>query len=106
MWNDVWMSRPDLPPGYGGWQIIDATPQETSDKVFRCGPASVAAVKKGWFQGFSETYLMYVWLQVKWVFFTILHLCFLKSMLILFTLKKMKSRIGVLAVYQLINTSK
>ncbi|ERL94345.1 hemocyte protein-glutamine gamma-glutamyltransferase [Dendroctonus ponderosae] len=47
VWNDVWMSRPDLPQGYGGWQIIDATPQETSDKVFRCGPASVAAVKKG-----------------------------------------------------------
>ncbi|XP_066149834.1 hemocyte protein-glutamine gamma-glutamyltransferase-like isoform X2 [Euwallacea fornicatus] len=47
VWNDVWLTRPDLPPGYGGWQIIDATPQETSDKVFRCGPSSVAAVKKG-----------------------------------------------------------
>ncbi|CAG9771687.1 unnamed protein product [Ceutorhynchus assimilis] len=47
VWNDVWMSRPDLPQGYGGWQVIDATPQETSDKVYRCGPASVAAVKKG-----------------------------------------------------------
>ena len=31
MWNDCWMARPDLPPGYGGWQAIDATPQETSD---------------------------------------------------------------------------
>ena len=31
VWNDVWMSRPDLPPGYGGWQAIDATPQEASD---------------------------------------------------------------------------
>lgn len=41
------MTRPDLPPGYGGWQIIDATPQETSDKIMRCGPASVAAIKKG-----------------------------------------------------------
>nr|XP_023022029.1 hemocyte protein-glutamine gamma-glutamyltransferase-like isoform X1 [Leptinotarsa decemlineata]XP_023022031.1 hemocyte protein-glutamine gamma-glutamyltransferase-like isoform X1 [Leptinotarsa decemlineata] len=47
VWNDVWMTRPDLPVGYGGWQIIDATPQEQSDKVMRCGPASVAAVKKG-----------------------------------------------------------
>ncbi|XP_018576112.1 hemocyte protein-glutamine gamma-glutamyltransferase isoform X2 [Anoplophora glabripennis] len=47
VWNDVWMTRPDLPPGYGGWQIIDATPQEESDKVMRCGPASVAAVKRG-----------------------------------------------------------
>ncbi|KAJ8975426.1 hypothetical protein NQ317_018935 [Molorchus minor] len=47
VWNDVWMTRPDLPPGYGGWQIIDATPQEQSERVMRCGPASVAAVKKG-----------------------------------------------------------
>lgn len=30
MWNDVWMARNDLPPGYGGWQAIDATPQEKS----------------------------------------------------------------------------
>ncbi|XP_050294065.1 hemocyte protein-glutamine gamma-glutamyltransferase-like [Anthonomus grandis grandis] len=47
VWNDVWMARPDLPPGYGGWQVIDATPQETSDRVYRCGPASVSAIKKG-----------------------------------------------------------
>lgn len=47
MWNDVWMARPDLPPGYGGWQIIDATPQEKSDNTFRCGPAPVEAVRKG-----------------------------------------------------------
>jgi len=25
------MARPDLPAGFGGWQAIDATPQETSD---------------------------------------------------------------------------
>ena len=31
VWNDVWMARPDLPKGYDGWQIIDATPQEKSD---------------------------------------------------------------------------
>ena len=31
VWNDVWMARPDLPEGYDGWQIIDATPQESSD---------------------------------------------------------------------------
>lgn len=31
VWNDVWMARPDLPSGYGGWQAIDATPQEESD---------------------------------------------------------------------------
>lgn len=26
VWTDSWMARPDLPPGYGGWQVIDATP--------------------------------------------------------------------------------
>jgi len=46
-WNDVWMTRPDLPKGYGGWQTIDATPQEESDSVYQLGPTSVAAVKKG-----------------------------------------------------------
>lgn len=30
MWNDCWMKRPDLPDGYDGWQVVDATPQETS----------------------------------------------------------------------------
>ncbi|XP_041970639.1 hemocyte protein-glutamine gamma-glutamyltransferase-like [Aricia agestis] len=47
VWNDVWMQRPDLPQGYGGWQIIDSTPQEDSDSVFQCGPASVEAVRRG-----------------------------------------------------------
>ena len=48
VWNEVWMQRPDLEPGdYGGWQAIDATPQEESDGIYRCGPASVAAVKRG-----------------------------------------------------------
>ena len=35
VWNDCWMTRPDLPPGYGGWQAIDATPQETSEGKIR-----------------------------------------------------------------------
>jgi transglutaminase 1 len=35
VWNEVWMTRPDLPSGYGGWQIIDATPQETSDGTYK-----------------------------------------------------------------------
>ncbi|XP_018323650.1 hemocyte protein-glutamine gamma-glutamyltransferase-like [Agrilus planipennis] len=47
VWNDVWMTRPDLPEGYGGWQAVDATPQETSDSVYQCGPASVYAIKNG-----------------------------------------------------------
>ncbi|TRY92272.1 hypothetical protein DNTS_007055, partial [Danionella cerebrum] len=47
VWNDCWMARPDLPAGMGGWQVIDATPQETSQGAFRCGPASVTAVRNG-----------------------------------------------------------
>ncbi|KAK7079820.1 hypothetical protein SK128_021525 [Halocaridina rubra] len=47
VWNDVWMARPDLPPGYGGWQAIDATPQEESDHKMQCGPVSLAAVRRG-----------------------------------------------------------
>ncbi|XP_059057937.1 hemocyte protein-glutamine gamma-glutamyltransferase-like [Achroia grisella] len=47
VWNDVWMARPDLPQGYGGWQAIDATPQETSSGLYQCGPASLEAIKQG-----------------------------------------------------------
>lgn len=49
MWNDVWMARPDLPTGYGGWQAIDATPQETSDgrsSQARCQIRSVIHFQK------------------------------------------------------------
>ncbi|XP_060706293.1 coagulation factor XIII A chain-like [Hemiscyllium ocellatum] len=46
-WNECWMARIDLPPEYSGWQVIDATPQETSEGMFRCGPASVNAIKHG-----------------------------------------------------------
>ena len=31
VWVEAWMHRPDLPLGYGGWQVIDATPQERPD---------------------------------------------------------------------------
>ena len=49
MWNEVWMSRPDLPIGFGGWQASDATPQEVSPQGggYRLGPTSVRAVKLG-----------------------------------------------------------
>ncbi|KAL4657186.1 transglutaminase 1 (K polypeptide epidermal type I, protein-glutamine-gamma-glutamyltransferase)-like [Arapaima gigas] len=47
VWNDCWMARPDLPPGMGGWQAVDSTPQETSQGTFCCGPASVNAVRTG-----------------------------------------------------------
>ena len=30
VWVEAWMRRPDLPIGYGGWQVIDATRREIS----------------------------------------------------------------------------
>ncbi|KAK3731531.1 hypothetical protein QZH41_002014 [Actinostola sp. cb2023] len=47
VWNESYFARPDLPPGYGGWQVHDATPQETSDGIFCCGPCPVKAIKWG-----------------------------------------------------------
>ncbi|GAB5572749.1 protein-glutamine gamma-glutamyltransferase K isoform X1 [Prionailurus iriomotensis] len=47
VWNDCWMKRPDLPSGFGGWQVVDATPQETSSGIFCCGPCSVESIKNG-----------------------------------------------------------
>lgn len=41
------MTRPDLPTGYGGWQVVDATPQEPSQGSYRCGPTPVSAVRNG-----------------------------------------------------------
>lgn len=47
VWNDCWMARHDLPVGYGGWQAIDATPQEASEDIYRAGPASLVAIIRG-----------------------------------------------------------
>ncbi|XP_016396142.1 coagulation factor XIII A chain-like [Sinocyclocheilus rhinocerous] len=46
-WNEVYMKRPDLPENFSGWQVVDCTPQETSDGLYRCGPTSVNAIKEG-----------------------------------------------------------
>ena len=45
------MERPDLTGHYGGWQAVDATPQEPSPHspsgAYTLGPAPVVAIKKG-----------------------------------------------------------
>ncbi|XP_075905294.1 coagulation factor XIII A chain-like [Nelusetta ayraudi] len=46
-WNEVYIKRVDLPPRFSGWQAVDATPQETSEGRYRCGPASLTAIKTG-----------------------------------------------------------
>ncbi|KAG8513406.1 Protein-glutamine gamma-glutamyltransferase E [Galemys pyrenaicus] len=47
VWNESWFVRTDLGPAYNGWQVLDATPQERSQGVFQCGPASVNGVREG-----------------------------------------------------------
>ncbi|XP_075702989.1 protein-glutamine gamma-glutamyltransferase 5-like [Rhinoderma darwinii] len=47
VWDECWMARKDLRPGYDGWQVLDSTPQEISGGTFCCGPAPVKAVKEG-----------------------------------------------------------
>ncbi|XP_044066382.1 protein-glutamine gamma-glutamyltransferase 2-like isoform X2 [Siniperca chuatsi] len=47
VWVDSWMTRPDLGSEFDGWQTSDPTPQEKSEGVFCCGPASLRAIKEG-----------------------------------------------------------
>ncbi|XP_034440547.1 protein-glutamine gamma-glutamyltransferase E, partial [Hippoglossus hippoglossus] len=49
VWVEGWMKRPDLEEGdkYDGWQVLDPTPQEMSNGVYCCGPASVKAIRSG-----------------------------------------------------------
>lgn len=46
-WVESWMTRPDLQPGYEGWQALDPTPQEKSEGTYCCGPVPVRAIKEG-----------------------------------------------------------
>ncbi|XP_071959705.1 coagulation factor XIII A chain-like [Antedon mediterranea] len=47
VWNEVWMTRKDLPQGYDGWQALDPTPQETNKGLRSIGPVPLNAVKQG-----------------------------------------------------------
>ncbi|XP_076028147.1 protein-glutamine gamma-glutamyltransferase 2-like [Genypterus blacodes] len=47
VWVESWMTRSDLRPEFDGWQVSDPTPQEKSEDVFCCGPASLKAIKAG-----------------------------------------------------------
>jgi transglutaminase 1 len=49
VWVEGWMSRADLGPSFGGWQVLDSTPQELSpySRTMVVGPASVQAIKDG-----------------------------------------------------------
>ncbi|XP_069035464.1 protein-glutamine gamma-glutamyltransferase 5-like [Lepisosteus oculatus] len=47
VWVESWMRRPDLQGDFGGWQVLDPTPQERSEGAFCCGPAPVKAILEG-----------------------------------------------------------
>ncbi|KAK3611436.1 hypothetical protein CHS0354_027163 [Potamilus streckersoni] len=58
VWNESWFRRPDLPPGYDGWQAFDVTPQECLEGVFTCGPCSVKGIRQGeLYYGFDAKFL-------------------------------------------------
>ncbi|XP_074091327.1 protein 4.2 isoform X2 [Macrotis lagotis] len=47
--TECWMTRPDLPPGYGGWQIVDSSLQKEGEPnvLVPCDLVPVRAVKEG-----------------------------------------------------------
>ncbi|KAM8945856.1 protein-glutamine gamma-glutamyltransferase E-like [Pelodytes ibericus] len=47
VWNEAWFKRKDLGSAYDGWQVMDATPLETSNGIYCCGPAPLNAIKEG-----------------------------------------------------------
>uniref|UniRef100_A0A0N5BWS3 TGc domain-containing protein n=1 Tax=Strongyloides papillosus TaxID=174720 RepID=A0A0N5BWS3_STREA len=47
-WCEIWIKRYDLPSGiYDGWQVVDATPQTTSNGLRQRGPYPVKALFNG-----------------------------------------------------------
>ena len=71
------MSRPDLPPGFGGWQVLDATPQEQSPQGggYRAGPAPVKAVKEGNSVVFDTNFVIAEVLIPKFIQLCLIQLC-------------------------------
>ncbi|XP_029414114.1 protein-glutamine gamma-glutamyltransferase Z isoform X2 [Nannospalax galili] len=71
VWNECWMIRKDLPPGYNGWQVLDPTPQQNSSGLFCCGPASVKAIREGDVHLPYDTHFVYAEVnadEVIWLF--------------------------------------
>ena len=69
-WTEAWMTRRDIPGrAAGGWQVVDATPQETSDGIFQTGPASVSGIKRGDIDSNYDMHFVFAEVQsieVKW----------------------------------------
>ncbi|MED6245183.1 hypothetical protein ATANTOWER_032679, partial [Ataeniobius toweri] len=59
VWVECWMKRSDLSPEFDGWQVVDPTPQEKSEGIFRCGPCPVAAIQQNCFRVPYDTPFLY-----------------------------------------------
>ncbi|XP_062419229.1 protein-glutamine gamma-glutamyltransferase 5-like [Pungitius pungitius] len=59
VWVECWMARGDLGAEFGGWQVVDPTPQERSAGVFCCGPCPVAAVRERCYEARYDTPFVY-----------------------------------------------
>lgn len=65
VWNMVYMRRPDLAKAmedhgqdYNGWQVVDGTPQETSQGTYQLGPTPVRAIKYGYEVDFDADFVI------------------------------------------------
>nr|XP_061802171.1 protein-glutamine gamma-glutamyltransferase 5-like [Nerophis lumbriciformis] len=59
VWAECWMRRPDIGAQYAGWQVVDATPQEKSGGVYRCGPCPVVAIQRRFLNTPYDTAFIY-----------------------------------------------
>ncbi|KAI6219488.1 Protein-glutamine gamma-glutamyltransferase K [Aphelenchoides fujianensis] len=52
LWVELFARRPDLPDGFGGWQVLDPTPQESTEGRFFYGQMNTDTVR--WFYEHDE----------------------------------------------------
>ena len=63
IWNyhvivEAWMNRPDLKYSSPYWNVVDATPQETSDGLDRCGPGDVRDIRNNKKANFDNAFII------------------------------------------------
>ena len=61
VWCEAWLKRKDLRAGFGGWQVVDATPRGVGSaqlKTGGIGPAPVKAIRDGLSIGYDTNYVM------------------------------------------------
>ena len=84
MWNEAHMARPDLPTGFGGWQVLDATPQEESPQGggYRLGPSPRQAIKLGQRMNYDVEFVIsevWDWGDCDWCKISFMHVHWIPS---------------------------